>query len=379
MGIKNLHKLLEKYAKNCYNTKHLSEYSYRKVAIDISLYLYKYKAIAGNRWVESFINLVNSLRKHDIHCVFVYDGQAPIEKLEEQKRRRDSRENQSKKIAELERQIEDFEKYGIIGSFIEELCEKKVSSLFRQQVIKNYDINLAKAKLETMKSMLISITPDDIQLTKDLFDVMKIPYIQAPHEAENFCSHLSIYEKVDYVLSEDTDVLAYGTPFFLTKIDTLNDTVVQISYNNILEGTEMTKETFTDLCIMCECDYNSNIYLIGPEKSYTLLKAYGNIERVLEHLKSLKNKDGTSKYTDDMFLPLKYERCREMFTTDELCVKDVYIPYCDIPNFNDIQDFFFKYNIRYNIEKLKKNCTRDIVFDNEPYEPYEPYEKEMEE
>jgi 5'-3' exonuclease len=367
MGIKNLHKLLEKYSKECYQTKHLSEYSYKKVSIDISLYLYKYKAIAGNRWVESFINLVNSLRKHDIHCVFVYDGQAPIEKLEEQKRRRDSRENQSKKIAELERQIENFEKHGIIGSLIEELCENKVTSLFRQQVVKNYNINLAKSKLESMKNMLISITPEDIQLTKELFNVMKIPYIQAPHEAENFCSHMSVYGKVDYVLSEDTDVLAYGTPIFLTKIDTINDTVVEISYNKILEKMEMTKETFTDMCIMCECDYNSNIYLIGPEKSYNLIKAYDNIERVLDHLKTLKNKDGTSKYTDDMFLPLKYERCRQMFTTEESLIKDIYIPYCDIPNFQDIENFFFKHNIRYNIEKLRKNCTREIVFDEDEY------------
>jgi 5'-3' exonuclease len=374
MGIKNLHKLLEKYSKDCYKPKHLSEYSYRKVAIDISLYLYKYKAIAGSRWLESFINLVNSLRKHDIHCVFVYDGQAPIEKLEEQKRRRDSRENQSKKIVELERQINDFEKHGIIGSLIEELCENKVKSLFRQQVIKNYNINLAKVKLETMKSMLISISPQDVQLTKDLFDVMKIPYIQAPQEAENFCSHLCVYGKVDFVLSEDTDVIAYGSPIFLTKIDTLNDTVVEISYDKILEGTSMTRETFTDLCIMCECDYNSNIYLIGPEKSYNLLKAYENIESVLSHLKTLKNKDGTSKYTDDMFLPLKYKRCREMFKIEESCIKDVYIPYCDIPDFNDITNFFFTHSIRYNIEKLKKNCTRELIFDyNESYndEPYE--------
>ncbi len=177
MGIKNLHKILEKYSKNCYKTKHLSEYSYRKVAIDISLYLYKYKAIAGNRWLESFINLVNSLRKNDIHCVFVYDGQAPIEKLEEQKRRRESRENQSKKIEELERQISDFENNGIIGSLIEEICEKKVSSLFRQQIVKNYDINLAKVKVESMKSMLISIINDYIFISYFLFFVLLIVYI----------------------------------------------------------------------------------------------------------------------------------------------------------------------------------------------------------
>lgn len=362
MGIKSLHKLLEKYAKGCYQTKHLSEYSFKKVAIDISLYLYKYKAIAGPRWVESFIALVNSLRKWDVHCLFVYDGQAPVEKLEEQKRRRDSRDKQNEKIKELEKQISEFENHGIIGPLIEELCETKVSSLFRQQVVKNYDISLAKSKLETMKGMLITITPEDIQLTRDLFDIMKIPYHQAPGEAENFGSHLCIYDKVDAVLSEDTDVLAYGTPIFLTKIDTLNDTVVEIKYDKILEEIGMTKQTFTDLCIMCECDYNSNIYLIGPEKSYTLLKNYGNIESVLQHLKTLKNKDGTSKYTDDMFIPLKYERCREMFTTIPF---DFYVTYCDVPDFNAIQEFFFKHSIRYSVEKLKKNLSREIVFDSD--------------
>lgn len=359
MGIKQLHSLLKKYAPNCYQTKHLSEYSYKKVAIDISLYLYKYKYISGDKWITSFISLINSLRKWDIHCIFIYDGKSPIEKLEEQKRRKDSRQKQSEKIKELERQILDFEKEGIIGSLIEELCEKKVSSLFRKQVIKNYDIDLAKNKLETLKSSMINITQEDIKLTQDLFDVMKIPYHQAPYEAENFCSHLCIYEKVDYVLSEDTDVLAYQTPLFLTKIDTLSETVVEISYDSILEETGMTSQTFTDLCIMCECDYNSNIYLIGPEKSYTLLKNYKTIENVLDYLKTLKNKDGSPRYDDQMFLPLKYERCREMFQTYPI---DFYVSYCGIPDFNKIQEFFYHNNIRYNIGKLKQHLSRDIIF-----------------
>ena len=69
MGIKHLHQLLQKYAPNCYEKKHLSEFSYKRVAIDISLYLYKYKAISGDRWMESFVYLISCLRKWNIHCV----------------------------------------------------------------------------------------------------------------------------------------------------------------------------------------------------------------------------------------------------------------------------------------------------------------------
>ena len=48
----------------------------------------KFKAIAGDRWLGAFLNLVTSLRRNQIHCVFIFDGIAPMEKEEERKRRR---------------------------------------------------------------------------------------------------------------------------------------------------------------------------------------------------------------------------------------------------------------------------------------------------
>ena len=364
MGIKSLHKLLQKYAEGCYQTKHLSEYAFKKVAIDISLYLYKYKAISGDKWLESFIALINSLRKNDVHCIFIIDGQAPPEKLEEQKKRRDSRDKQREKIKLLEEGIEAYETEGTVSPLIDELCSKQMLSIFRPSA-KTIDISLAKEKLESMKSMLISITSDDIVIAKKLFDILNVPYVQAPGEAECYGAHLCVDGKVDAVLSEDTDVLAYGAPIFLTKIDYIRDTVVEISYEKILEETEMTKETFTDLCIMCECDYNSNIYLIGPEKSYQFLKNFKRIEEVLEELKKLVDKNQTPKYTDEMFVPLKYERCRELFTNHPI---DFYMPYCGTPDFSALEEFLFTNHIRYDMAKLKKNLSvrcDELVFQEE--------------
>ena len=161
-----------------------------------------------------------------------------------------------------------------------EICKKEgVVSLLKRsnnnsrQII---DIKVVKKKLESMKSMIISITEEDLQTSRDLFDSLKIPYTTAISEAEAYSSYLCIHDKVNAVLSEDTDVLAYGAPLFLTKIDTMNDTVVCINYQKMLDELEMTKETFIDLCIMLGCDYNTNIPKIGPEKSYALLKLYKN-------------------------------------------------------------------------------------------------------
>ena len=41
MGIKNLHSFLRSKCPEIYETVHLSEFSYRKIAIDISLYMFK--------------------------------------------------------------------------------------------------------------------------------------------------------------------------------------------------------------------------------------------------------------------------------------------------------------------------------------------------
>jgi len=340
MGIKHLHQLLQKYAPNCYIKKHLSEFAYQRIAIDISLYLYKYKAISGDRWIESFIYLVSCLRKWNIHCVFIYDSKAPIEKLKEQQRRRETRVKQGDRVIELEKEIEHYENGGEPSEKMIEICKKEgVVSLLRsnKQVI---DLPLIKRKLESMKSMIISITEEDLQLSRDLFDLLDIPHIKAISEAEAYSSYLCIHEKIDAVLSEDTDVLAYGSPIFLTKIDTMADTVISIKYKDVLNELDMTKEAFVDLCIMLGCDYNSNIPKVGPEKSYTFMKKYKCIEDIKE-------------YDENEKEILHYHRTRELFSIPETF--ECYIPYCGIPDFNKVNEFLFKNGIHINMNTFKKN------------------------
>ena len=64
MGIKNLNKFLRDKCPDIFINTHLSVYAYKKVAIDISLYLHKFKAICGENWLSAFINLVGSLRRN---------------------------------------------------------------------------------------------------------------------------------------------------------------------------------------------------------------------------------------------------------------------------------------------------------------------------
>ena len=340
MGIKNLHKLLQKYAPQCYETVHLSTFSYQKIAIDISLYIYKYKAVSGDQWLESFIYLISCLRKWNIHCIFIYDNKAPIEKIEEQKKRQESRVKQSDRIKQLETEIEVYKNGGEPSEKMIEICKKEglLSLLPRNGQKKSMiDLKIVERKLETMKSMLLSVTEKDLEISRHLFDLLKIQYALAITEAEAFSSYLAVHHKVDAVLSEDTDVLAYGSPIFLTKIDTYQDTVVCIRYERVLSELELSRESFLDLCIMLGCDYNSNIPNIGLEKSYSLIKLYKNIDEMKEVDTEI----------------LKHIRCRELFSIPDQI--DFNVKYCGIPDFNQVSEFFFVNHLRFNMNTLKKN------------------------
>ena len=96
MGIKNLNTFLRDICPDIFVPTHLSQFAYKKVAIDISLYMHKYKACCGDRWLSAFINLIASLRRNELHCVFIFDGKAPIEKDREHVKRKESRSLQSK-------------------------------------------------------------------------------------------------------------------------------------------------------------------------------------------------------------------------------------------------------------------------------------------
>jgi hypothetical protein len=106
MGIKGLNNLLRKF--DIFEEISISEYAYKIVAIDTSLYVYKYKFAAGERWLTSFVQLISTLRKNEIHCVFIFDSKAPEEKKQEQDKRRELREKDKMRTFELEESLNKF-------------------------------------------------------------------------------------------------------------------------------------------------------------------------------------------------------------------------------------------------------------------------------
>ena len=96
MGIKHLNT----YIKNSTTCKSiqklkLNELSNRIIAVDTSIYLYKF--LYNGELFESIYQMLSLFYYYNIIPIFVFDGKPPIEKLDLLKKR-----NEEKNIAELE-------------------------------------------------------------------------------------------------------------------------------------------------------------------------------------------------------------------------------------------------------------------------------------
>jgi 5'-3' exonuclease len=368
MGIKNLHQFLKRACPTLYSEIHLSRYAYKKIAIDTSIYMCKFKTTYGKQWLDAFLQLIAILRENEIHPIFVYDTKFPIEKEEEKKNRTLARLKTKERVEKI---FTDWEAYKAgyahdttyftqhqprplplaFSDMSRELAEYIQSKHPDKTEMCVAEID---CDIDHLLNTLLSIRTEDFDTTRELFTILQVPWINAPGEAEATCSVLCREGYVDAVLSEDTDVLNYRAPIFLHRLNIMSQTVVEISYIDILLRLGLSSEQFLDFCIMCGTDYNSNLFKIGPEKSYRLLKRHGSIEQIRIHNPSI----------DMSSFP--FERVREIFLDDqkipsshieELC-------YSGIPDTNRLFEFCFHHNCRFDIARLYRAFTvnPNVVF-----------------
>lgn len=346
MGIKDLSKFLRDKYSEVFEPIHISEYRYQRLAIDTSLYLCNYKALYGDGWLGAFIKLVACLRENEIHCVFIYDSGFPPEKEAERKERMEARKKMEERVCRLEDAIDRYHSSGEIDQLLVDFQDKRKigqKSVLRPNSINIHAIDYAVKK---MRKQLFTISRRDFATTRALFDILKVPYFHAPMEAETMCADLCRQNKVDAVLSEDTDVLAYGAPVFLTKLNTGDATCLRIKHVDVLEKMGMTADEFLDFCIMCGTDYNKNIFKVGPMKAEKLIATYKSIDRIKDETKL------------DVSI-LNHIRVRELFNDYEK--SKVNVPYCGSPDFSSLEQFIVKKNLRLNMDSLRKSFVHNII------------------
>ena len=305
MGIKNLTQFLKKY--EVYETLNVSTLRYTKIGVDTPMFLYKFKSLYpdSNEWLGCFITFISFLRRWDIHPIFIFEGKAPPEKAQSQENRRESKQKIVDKTNAIQVDLDLYKKNGCATPLLSEVWTKlkakgSSKSLLLKKTISKTFINIEEIQdeIDRRRKYEFCITPPDIEMVKELFSVMGVSYIQSKGEAEADCVSLFYNGYIDYILSEDTDVLACVSPSnemsdlkVITNFNTNELTFTQVSKHKVLHALNLTHQSFRDFCIMCGTDYNKNIFRIGVEKSYKLVSQYYNIESIpldtsiLNHLK----------------------------------------------------------------------------------------------
>lgn len=333
MGIKDLYKVIYEHGSEGVGVVNLEDIKGLRIAVDISVFLYKFIRTAGDdgdKWLNAFIHFLCTFKKHRINCICIFDGpNPPPEKKEEQLRRRAENAKAQQRLFNMRNiQLKLSEYCDNLKNAPDELVEEARGVLSTNRKLDTDD--LEKASQYVLKDMLWKAceridnqsTPITEEHTKIAMDVtMRIfglPGMRADGEAEGVCSYLAETGVVDAVLTEDTDVLAYRTPKMLAMKDfKLHEEKLHIvNLDLVCKEMDLTKHEFTDLCILLSTDYNKRVkgyppdrkckkpVGIGAKGAYAMIKEYRTIEMCESWIEDIS--------------PLKYDRCRDIFNYSDL-------------------------------------------------------------
>lgn len=303
MGIKNINELLKEKCPKAFITIPLSRFYGTRISIDATGWLFSSYSVALKEiinatdvatedidydkvlqvWLRNIKLFLTKLLSHGIIPLFIFDGHAPIQKLDTQNKRKELRAKALTKYNELKEQV----------LFLNIL--DRTPEMINQ---------LRKALIQTSHGPPKEYT----EIIKSVLSALNIPVIISKGEGEQLCSLLAVEGLASAVFSVDTDNYVYGCPVLITgfggwmlnpirqiKEECFNCVVLR----EILQGLELSFESFKDLCIMVGCDYNTNIPRVGLQTSYKLIVDYLSIDNL------------PSKYDKTC---LNYEFCRSNFT-----------------------------------------------------------------
>ncbi|KAJ9236390.1 hypothetical protein DTO207G8_1990 [Paecilomyces variotii] len=336
MGIKHLYQVIAENAPDAIKAGEIKNHFGRKVAIDASMSIYSFliavrsdgqqlMSDTGETTSHLMGMFYRTLRMVDngIKPLYVFDGAPPKLKSGELAKRtaRKAEATEAHEEAKETGTAEDIEKFS---------------------------------------RRTVRVTREHNAECKKLLKLMGVPYIDAPTEAEAQCAVLARAGKVYAAASEDMDTLCFEAPILLRHLtfsEQRKEPIQEIHLSRVLEGMDMSREQFVDLCILLGCDYLEPIPKVGPNTALKLIREHGSLEKVLESFE----KDPKKKYVVPEDWP--YQDARELFLHPDVRPADH--PDCDFkwenPDVEGLVDFlvkdkgFSEDRVRNAAAKLQKN------------------------
>ena len=308
MGIKSLTQLIKQKSPGSIQHVNLYTFKDKKVAIDISIFLYK--SLINVRYNGDYLrNKDGKIISHiqgiytktvqylslGIIPIYIFDGKPPPEK-------RECIQERNKKAQECKEKME----------LTDNIQEKQ---------------NLEKSSIRIKKEYIYDL--------KQLFNYMGVSYIHPDGEAEAYAAELCRIGYVDAVVTEDMDTLAYGCPLLIRNcIDKKMkrpDIITIFNFQKMIEDFNMTHEEFVDMCILCGCDYCPTIPKVGSVRAFKNITDHKTIENYIES-------DKSPEISEEF--KMKYPLARKLFNIfrDKIDIENLPI-YCSKYNSEDLYKY----------------------------------------
>ncbi|XP_059691054.1 exonuclease 1 [Gavia stellata] len=247
MGIQGLLQFIKEAAE----PTHVKKYKGQTVAVDTYCWLHKGAYACAEKlargeptdlYVAFCMKLVDMLLSFGIKPILVFDGCTLPSKKEVEKARREKRQASLLKGKQLLQEGRLSEARECFGRSV------NVTHVMAHEVIK-----AARAR--------------------------GVDCIVAPYEADAQLAYLNKTGMVQAIITEDSDLLAFGCKKVFLKIDKFGNglEIDQARLGNCKQlGNVFTEEKFRYMCILSGCDYLSSIHGIGLAKACKLLKLANN-------------------------------------------------------------------------------------------------------
>lgn len=276
MGVRNLNRFIQHRCPNASSRIHLRELTGKRVAVDTSIYMYRYSGEGA--LLENMYLMASVFRHYNIHAVFVFDGIPPPQKtdlIEKRKKKKDEAQKQYEALVRLTKEKKDASGCDITTSELDDIEET----------------------MRELKKQFVRLRDCDVSSVKELMVSFGFSTIDAEGEADALCAKLSIKKRVDAVISDDTDMFVYGCPVVLRNISLLNHSIIRYNTIEILKTLKLTQHEFKMMCVVSGTDYSQH-HSSTHEKSHSTESEYVSPEIVFKKMtqfKSLESKD-TQKY-----------------------------------------------------------------------------------
>ena len=333
MGIPNLLRIL----KNISKKQQLSYYKGKKAGIDGYSWLHRALYCIGEgilknpiditRCLNYFTKKLQLLLRNEVIPIFIFDGDKLPMKLNEEDKREIKRKEYEKEAEEL------LNMNNIYGAIL-----KKVEAF--------------------------DVTPEFAYEFMKILKAYSVEYYVAPYEADAQLAYLSHINYIDFIITEDSDLLAYGCKCVLFKLGNLkdepNDVGEEILWENIKNCKEIrfknfNKDKFLSFCILCGCDY-LKIIGVGPKLSNEALNKFDDHNKFLGYVFNKNCIQGSIIETinryEKTFLTFKYQ-----------------VVYCPLEKkmkyFNDINEQSYQF-----LDKYKNDLSFLGILDFDNIESY---------